>query len=547
MNLVACETDWKLSEPAVYLLQKYNKNSDAEAFESVVEFSEDLTLSKDAYRIEIDGGRIRVFGNTAVAFNAAVGYLIRHQHTEMKPCTVTFDSDFRATYFANHFYNYYHAAPIAEVCDYIESLALWGQNTVCLWFDMHHFNGFDSPEAEAMLDRMLCLFKKAKGLGMKCWLTRLANEYFFGADKELLAENSTADGRYFYNPMGYYFTELCPSKPRGEALVLASLDELLKRFEDVGLDGMTLWPYDQGGCTCKACYPWGSNGFYKLSKASARVAKKYFPDIEIVLSCWRFDSFTRGEWSSFLPLIKTDGDWIDRLMVDIGGKIPDSLKDISKPIVSFPEISMHRATPWGGFGANPMPLELKKQVQWCNSFCKGGALYSEGVFEDINKAVSLELMRDPENDPKNTVKEYCDYHFGTEYSAELTDIIMCLEETLSRQTRLADGSINDYPSGKPTELHTFVLRNPDNVLKIAEDMKKLDDELPQSIKDDWRYKILYIRAVADAELLKNSGVPNEETDKLYSQLTEIYHSEKAYYFVAPITRKSIMENRGEGV
>ncbi len=181
--------------------------------------------------------------------------MLRHSHQPVSDETVTYNSDFRAVYFANHFYNYYHAAPVEELCDYLESLALWGQNTLALWFDMHHFTSLSAPSAQQMLQKMVRLFEKAKALGMKTSLTHLANEYYTGAPKALLAENSTQSGKYKQKLGGYFYTELCPSNQQGEALLLTSFAQLLEAFGSVGLDYIMLWPYDQGGCTCDRCYP----------------------------------------------------------------------------------------------------------------------------------------------------------------------------------------------------------------------------------------------------------------------------------------------------
>ena len=309
LNLIAVGTEalCPKSQSAVRLLHKYAKNTPDGVDTSVV-FMEDASVVGDGYRVEIDGGMILVYGNTAVAFNAAAGYLVRHQQTGVEARTVTFESDFRAVYFANHFYNYYHAAPVEELCEYLESLALWGQSALCLWFDMHHFEGIATPEAERMLPKMIRLFEKARELGMKTSLTRLPNEYYMGAKTELLAENRVAEGRYNQKLCGFYYTELCPSRQEGETLLLSSFDELMTRFASVGLDYIMLWPYDQGGCTCEACYPWGTNGFYKLAKKQAEIAKRHFPKIEIIFSCWRFDHFTTGEWDRALAQIREDGD-----------------------------------------------------------------------------------------------------------------------------------------------------------------------------------------------------------------------------------------------
>jgi len=546
MNFTVSTIQTPKAEGAAYLLRKYAKNNLGEAILPVA-FTEDSTRSGDGYRIEANAAEIRVLGNTPVSFNAAVGDLVRHQHTEIRSKSVDFFSGFRSVYFANHFYNYYHAAPVEELCEYLESLALWGETTLSLWFDMHHFTSISAPEADAMLAKMVRLFEKARSLGMKTSLTRLPNEYYMGAPKELLAENAIVPGRYQKKLCGFFYKELCPSNPAGEALLLESFEELLQRFSEVGLDCIMLWPYDQGGCTCEKCYPWGSNGFWRIAKKQAEIAKKLFADIEIIFSCWRFDHFTESEWASVIPRLQKEGDWIDRIMVDINTQLPKGLEGLGKSIVSFPEISMYHATPWGGFGANPFPVALHRQFQRTKSFCRGGALYSEGIFEDINKAVALTLMRDPDADVGETVLEYCNYHFGVEHGKSLADIVLRLEDTLSRTTHLSNGTPCDYPSGKPAGLHSYVLKNADQVASIAADMMALDAEMPETVKSQWRYQQIYLRALGDEALVRNNGIPSESSDAILSRLIPMYHAERAFYFVSPVTRKSVMENRGEGV
>ncbi len=38
---------------------------------------------------------------------------------------------------------------------------------------------------------------------------------------------------------------------------------------------------------------------------------------------------------------------------------------------------------------------------------------------------------------------------------------------------------------------------------------------------------------------QNGGLPSDESDEIY------VHAEKAYYFVSPLTKESILANRGE--
>lgn len=457
-----------------------------------------------------------------------------------------FTNDFRCVYFANHFFNYYHVAPMDEIYEYIESLALWGQSVLSLWFDMHHFSSFSSPDACIMLERMKMMYQKAKSLGMKTALLHVINEYYDSAPYELRAENSTADGRYHAKPCGFFESQICPSHTEGEKLLLTSLAEVLKYFSPVGLDYCILWPYDQGGCTCKKCYPWGGNGFYKLAKKQAPIIKAYFPDCKIILSCWYFDLFTHGEWEQIIPKLESDGDWIDLIMINLHSNHPVALQSLGKPIVSFIEISMRGATPWGGFGVNPYPNVLASDIRSTDNLFIGGSLYSEGIFEDINKVVSLELLRDPLIEPEQIIHEYCRYHFGEANAPALTEIIICLERTLGRHTYV-DDQRNEYPSEKPKSLNRYHILNHDEVQMIADRFREIDTQIPEEIKKQWRYEQIFARVFGDELLLKNNGFPSEETDVLYQELVHAYHAEKAYYFVSPITRESILENRGEGV
>jgi hypothetical protein len=145
------------------------------------------------------------------------------------------------------------------------------------------------------------------------------------------------------------------------------------------------------------------------------------------------------------------------------------------------------------------------------------------------------------------VKEYCNYHFGAAYGEEIGRIAMRLEDTLSRSTRLANGTPCDYPSGKPEGLHTYVFKNAEAVGEIARDMAAIHQRLPKEVVSQWRYQQIYLRALGDEALVENGGVPNEVSDGFFSRLVPLYHAEQAFYFVSPVTRKSILENRGEGV
>ncbi len=528
----------------LYLLKKYAKGLEfCENAETSIVFSEDGNLSGDDYRIEKNPDSIFVFGNSAVAFNAAVGKLIRGGIDDAVSTSRHFDQEVRAIYFANHFHNYYHCAPMNEILEYIESLALWGQSCVWLWFDMHHFYGIETLEAEEMIGRMKKIFAKARSLGMKTALTKLANEYYEGAPQEVLAENSTQSGLYSSRMCGFFNTEICPSNQEGKKLIIKALEDLLNAFSDVGVDYITLWPYDQGGCSCEKCYPWGGKGFYDLSKELAAIIKNKYPDTKVGISTWFFDRFiaNKCEYESFFGHFKNEDVWFDYVISNENHSSLELVKS-QVPVISFPEISM-AVTPWGGYGAAPVPMKIASELDYFATYCNGCMVYSEGIFEDVNKIICLEKCRDKNCDVKEIVREYCSSLVGAEFADELTDLVFELEKTLPRAVVNSKGENMEYPSGQPKELHTFLIENKDLVKEVYGRFVALNEKLPECAKKDWRYEILYLRAIGDYELCMGGGIPNDATDKIYTRLVEIFHAEKAGYFVSPITRESIMSNR----
>src|SRR5690606_36778896 len=54
-------------------------------------------------------------------------------------------------------------------------------------------------------------------------------------------------------------------------------------------------------------------------------------------------------------------------------------------------------------------------------------------------------------------------------------------------------------------------------------MRAVDISLPERAKASWRWRILYIRAMLDAELKRNGGAPNAACMSGFRELMRIYH------------------------
>lgn len=420
----------------------------------------------------------------------------------------------RGMYFATHFHNWYHVAPVDEIQRYVEELALWGINTLCVWYDMHHFNGIQDPAAQEMLKRLTAILAAARRIGMKTAAIFLANEAYANSPVELRADWTCGHDGYFREPGGHYNVEVCPSKPGGLDLLMTWAEERLRVYQNVGLDYLVIWPYDQGGCTCSQCTPWGANGYLRCAEPLARLFKSYFPEGKVILSTWYFDHFIHGEWQGLAERFATRPDWVDYLMADdYGDLFPPFLRANGAPggfpVVGFPEISMYRCLPWGGYGANPLAAHYQAMWDQCKDLVAGGFPYSEGIFEDINKALFAGLYWDPDRPAAETLREYLHYEYGADAVKPLSEAITVLENNLPRK----------YENGR---VETERLDGAETAWNLVQ---QVDAGMNIERRNLWRWRMLYRRAQIDAELLHTDGrLEGRTLREAFDEITRISHA-----------------------
>ena len=150
-----------------------------------VSVSTDEALKNDRYRITCAENSAVILAANDCAVHAAVGRLLLESSFNGRGAFVPPEAgktiDFtpakpiRGMYFATHFYNFYHSAPIGEVFEVVEDLAMRGCNSILVWFDMHHFTGMDDPGARELAERLRAILKYANQIGISGSLTMLGN------------------------------------------------------------------------------------------------------------------------------------------------------------------------------------------------------------------------------------------------------------------------------------------------------------------------------------------------------------------------------------
>ncbi len=469
----------------------------------------DSHLPVEAFRVEDVGAAVRVCGGSPRGLLYGVGKFLR---------TSRYDASFqpsswrgvlsprgtvRGMYFATHFHNYYVQAPEAEVTRYMEDLALWGVNAIMAVFPMINLRGWEDPEAEPAMAMLRRYAKAAKELGL-LFTTGLGNTLFIGAPDSIRATRLP-------DPMGRRGNSghpICPSIPEGHEYIVSNTRRLFEKLSDVGLDLACYWPYDEGGCACAKCMPWGSNGYLKLSRDLTNVGREYFPNLKTILSTWMFDTPPEGEWQGLSDALARDEDWLDYILADAHEDFPRYPLDVGipgkRPLLNFPEISMWGNWPWGGVGANPLPGRFQRLWDQVKHVVEGGFPYSEGIYEDMNKAVVAQFYWAPDRSARDTLEEYIEYEFGPGVRSDVLSLVDILEAA-------AGASYQKKPVSE------------DEARRARSLAERAHAKLPEWGQKNWRWQILRLRAILDHERFAGDGLTTPEAEAALLRLIEIYH------------------------
>ena len=461
-----------------------------------------------------DGG-VRIAGNDERGLLYGVGTFLRTSRydqggftpgawrgTSAPKCPV------RMVYLATHFMNFYEAAPVEEAIRYVQDLGLWGYNAIGIHFPTWQFNSFADPAAQVWLDRFKSIFKEARQCGLQVGLLQDPNDAWKDRPEHLRKTDVPGHRR------GNFGANLCPAKPEAWDMLMKLYDGLLDEFKDIGLDYFVFWPYDEGGCACKDCWPWGARGFVRLSREIATHIRTRFPECKRILSTWCFenedDANPDGEWVGLTQALAQDKSWVEYLMADghddyfpaypLTTGVPGNL-----PLVNFPEISMFGMSPWGGYGANPAPTHFQGLWDKIKHIAAGGAPYSEGLYEDLNKAIVAGFYWDPDRKAEDTVREYLRFEFSPDVADELVEVVRIFEENHRRET----------------------LR--ESAVRALDVVRRAEAGLTEQVRKSWRWRIFALRALIDREMLDHKGKLEGATLKAaFEELTRIYHAEHAH-------------------
>ena len=499
-----------------------------------VKFLFDPSLDGERAEINVRRGKAVVRGARFRSLVAGAGELLRAiSYGEQAFClpdtVLTFApaKPFRQVYFGRHFDNWYHRAPAEKMLRYIDDMALWGMNAVHTILNYPAVDAAHSTDADKVAFAAVsnALASRVRALDMDLTVSGGGNIAPSDMPEEFRATLNT-DWRRGGNEWC-----VCPEIPGAMDYLLGVKKDHISQLAGLPISGIEFWPYDEGGCGCPLCSPWGGRGYVKLIERYRHLFDDAFPGCLKLVSTWCFDD---ADWERFYEFLRNQ-DWVDYIVADSHGEFPKYPLNHPLPegvrLITFPEISMWGRYPWGSFGAIATPARFERLFRQAESISSGCQLYSEGLFEDLNKFVVNGLYKNPSMHADDLLREYARYEFPGCNEEDFVAFVHILEET---HETYVEGTENDYfvksyivngPSGELSRRQKVCAEN----LALAE---KMESEMLPAMRLSWRWRVLKLRAVIDNQLYSTRQVHNAVLDDAYRELVDIYCAEEQMKGVA---------------
>ena len=333
------------------------------------------------------------------------------------PAAPTGDSRFCELYAAGHFGNWYEVAGANQMRQVLSEAKHWGYNRYADWFDtldcVDPFSG--DPQfslGNALWDLKRTHFRTAQSLGLATDLVITPNHVF---RDQLKPEWLAKRGPRIQGQL------ICPHQPGARQLILKNYTNLFGDLAKAGvnLTAISSCPYDYGGCACDQCRPWILT-FAQLTLDIHRIARTYHPKVELHFVGWW--------WSA--EEHKLFAQWMDEhapgLAASMALHIPydqTGVADVPLPKGCRKHAFVHigypdRAAPrdiYAKTGPVAAPKRLSETVSNLAAQSVTGVMaYSEGIYDDLNKALLGGLFTGMQKTSRAVLEVYAKRYFAAD-------------------------------------------------------------------------------------------------------------------------------------
>jgi hypothetical protein len=320
-------------------------------------------------------------------------------------------------YATGHFGNWYEVAGVNEMRRVLTEAKHWGFNRYADWFDaldcVDPFSG--DPQyslANALWDLKRTHFRTAQSLGLATDLVITPNHVY---RDQLKPEWLAKRGPRIQGQL------ICPHQPGALEAILKNYTNI---FADLAKAGVNLTainsaPYDYGGCACDQCKPWIIT-FAQLTLDIHKLARTYHPKVELHFIGWWW---TAEEHKIFAQ-------WMDEhapgVAVSMALHIPydqTGVADVPLPKGCRKHAFVHigypdRSTPrdiYAKTGPVVAPKRIAATVTNLGAESVTGVMaYSEGIFDDVNKALLGGLFTGKQKTSRDVLLAYATRYFGAD-------------------------------------------------------------------------------------------------------------------------------------
>ena len=415
----------------------------------------------------------------------------------------------RELYCPAHFGNTYEVALRNEMSKLLVEARHWGYTRYSDWFDTVDLNNvyepgrrwFDTPEA--MWAKKFMSFECACHAGFELGLCVTPNHVF--AD-QVTAQRAAVKGDHVFGQL------VCPSKADVPELILANYRNLFQDFSDRGLrlGSVSGLPYDYGGCLCDECSPWVVT-FGRLFKQIVELARDFFGEVDADLWGWGWTDEDHEAFST----------WANRLAPGffrcLAYHLPNGVTDYAvRPVPkgcgerAFVNIAYGEENRlgdvYGHRGATVAPERLERTVRYLMERKADGLMvYSEGAFDDVNKAIVGGIASGRYPDSVSVLRAYAQRYLGGDVEAWV-DCAYALgsipDVDTSRARALFDkASADARPGWRLEQLRGRLVMCEANA--TVEARSQWDAERIQAAQDFWNEKERLFREVWGLGLLRH--------------------------------------------
>ncbi|HDS74154.1 MAG TPA: hypothetical protein ENN56_01305 [Firmicutes bacterium] len=359
---------------------------------------------------------------------------------------------------------------------------------------------------------------------------------------------------------------VCPSIPAAREAILRSRAEYVSRIPH--LDILFVPSADDGGCWCADCVPW-SETYLGLVRQQWEIARRYHPNVRVMLSnqalthdenlvlCDRLRELEDTAWIAgvaFAPgsnevfrHARLTEEWSSFDRPDFGDEVL-SVKTFRRNLPAsidlylYPDITHSLRCQYPIWEIDPLvghayhrdpvffrPTHFHRVYGLTAPFADGSFPYSEGMYDNLNQIVWLELGNDPQKAPHQIVYDYWRWYVGdaaAPFAAAATD---SLEESWR----------SDFLT--TTEID-----------RAARNTFELCQHLPRNReRGNWRADILRLRVLTDEWLRERIDQAEGIEKRIVTQLKEVDSDtdaqslKRALHHAAEIARGGIAEMGSE--